>query len=57
MPENKMVTKNNYIYKKKDFYHNNYYNTYKKIKIITKCEGDGEWVYITDKNSLYFVNK
>lgn len=33
------------------------YNTYKKMKIITKFEGDGEWAYITDKNSLYFVNK
>lgn len=52
-----MVIKNNYIYKKKDFYYNNYYNTYKKIKIIIKCEGDGEWVYIIDKNFLYFVNK
>lgn len=30
---------------------------YKKIKIIIKCEGDGEWVYIIDKNFLYFVNK
>lgn len=55
MPEKKVI-KNNYI-KKQDFYHNNYYNTYKKIKIITKFEGDREWAYITDKNSLYFVNK
>lgn len=29
---------------------------YKKIKIIKKFEGDREWAYITDKNSLYFVN-
>lgn len=51
MPENKMVIKNNYI-KKHDFDHNNYYNMYKKIKIITKFEGDREWAYITDKNFL-----
>lgn len=29
---------------------------YKKIKIIIKFEGDREWVYIIDKNFLYFVN-